>query len=83
MEGTNLLVNLDARGGEVKIEVHDDSGQPIAGYSGPDAATAKDIDELRWSPEWRGTGDLSALQGKTVRLKFNLRKATLYAFQAQ
>jgi hypothetical protein len=83
LAGTKLLINLNARGGELKIEILDGSGQPIAGYSGPDAATAKNIDELHWSPQWRGSSDLSALQGKTVRLKFYLRKATLYAFQAQ
>jgi len=31
--------------------------------------------------EWKVAGDLTALQGKTVKLRFVLKDADLYAFQ--
>ena len=30
---------------------------------------------------WKRHADLSALKGRTIRLRFNLRSAKLYAFQ--
>jgi hypothetical protein len=82
LDGTRLLVNLAARGGEVRIELLDESSQPIASYSGQDSAVAKDIDNLRWSPRWPG-GGLDSLNGKIVRIKFHMQNATVYAFQVQ
>ncbi len=38
------------------------------------------VDELRLQPNWNSK-DLSALKGKTIRLKFYLENAKLYAFQ--
>ena len=81
LDGTKLLVNLDASGGEVRIEIVDESAKPIANYSGEHSAVARDVDQLRWSALWGSTDDLSSLDGKIVRLKFSLRNAKVYAFQ--
>jgi len=35
---------------------------------------------LRLTPQWKSSGDLSSLKGKTVRLKLTLQNAKLYAF---
>ena len=39
------------------------------------------VDELRLEPRWNSNKDLSSLKGKTIRLKFYLYNAKLYAFQ--
>ncbi len=81
LEGDKLLVNVDASAGDVSIEILDEAGQPIPGYSGSDAFSGKRIDELRWQPRWKGHADLSGLKSQTVRLKFTLRNTRLYSFQ--
>ena len=53
------------------------------GYAGKNAESAHGVDELRWQPRWRKQADLSALKNQTVRLRFTLRNASLYAFQVQ
>lgn len=69
--GKELLVRLDAKaGGQVRVMVLDDAtlngawSDPLT-HDGP--AT------------WRGK-EISTLQGRVVRLKFRVKKATLYSF---
>lgn len=81
LEGDKLMINVDAHGGEVSIEVVDETGLPLPGFSGDEAATAKKVDELRWQPHWNQHTDLSTLRSRIVRLKFHLRDAKLYSFQ--
>ena len=79
LAGAGLEVNVDASRGEVRVEVLDSTGQPLAGYAGDDAITLRNVDQLRLSPRWkRPLGDL---KGKTIRLRFHLRRAALYAFR--
>ena len=81
LEGDRLEVNVDAKGGWVRVELLDAAGAPIPGFSGKDAKIHKGIDELRFAPQWKSRGDLSKLKGKIVRLRFTLRNAKLYAFE--
>ena len=70
--GDRLEVNVDAKDGWVRVELLDESGEAITGFS----STSKGVDELRLTPKW----DMSKLKGKTVKLKFTLQNAKLYAF---
>lgn len=81
LEGDKLTVNMAAREGDASVEVLDDSGQPLAGFSGQEVVPATGVDELRWQPRWKEHADLSTLRSKIVRLKFRFRNATLYSFQ--
>ena len=81
LEGDKLMINVDAHGGEVSVEVLDEAGQPLVGYSGDEVVPATKLDELRCQPHWKKHTDLSALRNKVVRLKFRLRDAKLYSFQ--
>jgi hypothetical protein len=81
LHGNNLLVNVDAGGGDVTVEILDEAGKPLAGYSGKDAASARRIDAVRWQPRWKAHADLAALKNKRVCLKFTLRDAKLYSFR--
>ena len=79
MSDTETTVKTDKGG--FRVEVLDATGKAIAGYSGRNAIVFRSIDSLRFRPYWKGASDLSALQGKTIRLKFHLRRSKLYAFQ--
>ncbi len=81
LEGSKLEVNVDAKNGEVVVEVLDEAGQPIPGYSQRDAEVFKALDELRLRLSWKGQENLAVLRGKIIRLKFHLKNAKLYAFQ--
>jgi len=75
LEGDRLEVNIDAKNGWLQIELLDEFGNGIPGYS----ATHKGANELRLVPSWK-TGRLSERQGTVVKLRFTLRNATLFAF---
>ncbi|MCH2582492.1 MAG: hypothetical protein MK133_14990 [Planctomycetes bacterium] len=78
LEGKRLQVNV--AGEKYRVEVLDEKGRPLAGFSGPEAETVSNVDNLRLEPQWKGSL-LSALKGHMVRLKFHLEKARLYSFQ--
>ncbi len=81
LQGATLLANVDARHGDVAVEVLDPAGQVISGYGAADAVTYEGVNELGLRPRWKTKPDLAELVGKTVRLRFRFRLADLYAFQ--
>lgn len=77
--GERLEINADASGGRLAVEILDAAGQSLKGHvSRPIRA-----DSLRTVPQWSGAEDLSKLRGRTVRLRFTLENAKLYAFQVR
>jgi hypothetical protein len=80
LEGDRLEVNVDAKAGWVRVELLDENGKAIPGFSGAVAKQHKGADELRLAPKWKSDGDLSSLKGKTVKLRFTLQNAKLYSF---
>ncbi len=80
-QGKRLELNLDTgAGGYARIEILDESGKPIPGF------TYHDSDELngnsvRMAAAWNGQTDLSKLEGRPIRLHLLMRSAKLYAFQ--
>jgi len=83
LDGNTLEINIDAKAdkGEFRVEALDATGKSISGYAGQHAIVFRNADSLRFRPRWKGASDLSALQGKMIRLKFHLRRSKLYAFQ--
>lgn len=79
-EGDKLEVNVDAKEGWVQIELLDKNSKVIPGFSGKAAKQYKGVDKLRLMPQWKSSGDLSQLKGKTVKLRFTLQNARLYSF---
>jgi len=69
-----LYLNADASHGEVRVEILNEAGAPITGFAKADAPRLT-RDAIRWR-----AADLTALRGRTVRLKFYLRNASLYSF---
>lgn len=61
--------------GSIYVELQDESGQPLA--------SSEELfgDTLDRTVPWKASADLSAHAGKTVRLRFTLKDADLYAIQ--
>lgn len=78
--GGELLVNADARGGELKVRISDERRDVLPGYDYDDCVPITG-DGTAQRIEWKGKS-LDALRGKTVRIEFYLRDAGLYTFRA-
>ena len=75
-----LTLRLPHRGGRVKAEILDAAdGQPIAGFTSDDSIPTV-IDSIDEALRWKDKVCLSELRGKTVRIRFSLLRAELYAF---
>jgi hypothetical protein len=81
LQGDKLQVNVEAPKGRFYVEVLNAEGNPIPGFSVRQAKVFKSVDQLRLHPQWKNNNDLSSLKGKTIRLKFYLENAKLFAFQ--
>jgi len=80
-EGEQLELNINTgAGGMGQVEILDDSGAPIPGFTLSDADQLN-TNNVRAVVTWDGRSDVSALVGRTVRLHFKMRSTKLYAFQ--
>ena len=75
-----LLLNVDAQGGEVRVQITDADGKPIPGFRFQDCRPIA-ADSLDARVEWQQS--LATLRGRVVRLEFSLRKASLFAFETR
>ena len=79
--GRQLVINYaTSAAGSVRVELTDAAGSPIPGF---ELANCSEIfgDEIEEKVEWNGNPDLSALAGKPVRARFQLKDADLYALR--
>ena len=80
-QGNRLSVNFStSAAGSMRVELEDAQGQPIPGFR------LADCDELFGDAiervvTWKSSPDVGALAGKSVRLRFVLEDADLYALQ--
>ena len=76
-DGTQLALNVNSGAlGGCKVEIRDDHGQVLSGYS------LDDCDEIRGNflektLTWKGNADLAALRGRPVQLRFVMRSCKL------
>ena len=75
-----LRLNLDALQGEVRVELLDESGRPLAGHTLEACDTIR-VDELDAVVSWGGNASLAGLKGRDIRLRLVIRNATLYALE--
>jgi hypothetical protein len=76
--GSKLTLNIISRG-ETRVELQDADGKAIPGFSLDDCAPITG-DHIGHNVVWKG-GNLAALAGKPVRLRFVMQRADLFAFQ--
>lgn len=77
--GSYLLVNANAAGAELRVDVLDREGRPIAPYTAASCVPLRS-DSTRARITWDAASDLRALRGQTVRFRFHLSGGSLYAF---
>jgi hypothetical protein len=65
--------------GHVAVEVQDENGTPIPGFTLEDCV-AQSYDDIDRVIRWKSGSDVSALAGKPVRLRFDLRDADVFSF---
>ena len=81
LSGAYLKVNSNASRGKLWVEVIDEEGKPFPGLSAGDCDVFRE-DGVNLEVTWRGSGNLAALQGQTVRLRFYFQdRVKLYGFQ--
>ena len=79
--GNRLTLNFAASAaGSVRVELQDAHGLPIGGHSLDDCPEIYG-DEIAHTVAWRTGADLSPLAGQSVRLRFALSDADLFAIQ--
>ena len=79
-EGDHMVLNVSCEpDGYAAVELLDDSGRPVPGYTRQDCdrITGDSVSEV---VSWRGQADVSRLVGRPVQVRIVLRKARLYAF---
>lgn len=94
-EGDKLTLNVDAKGGQVKVAIVALHGKeytgynvaltnplkkPVRGFGIHDCNPIK-TDSVRQVVTWKGDPDVGNLAGQVVRLRFEMKNAKLYSFQ--
>lgn len=76
--GKYPFVNAAAKG-ELRAEILDEKNNPIAPFTAEHCAPIL-TDSVKSPLKWKGAVDISALAGKTVRLRFHMKNGALYSF---
>lgn len=80
-DGRQLSLNMStSAAGGIRVEIQDESGQPLPGYSLADSVELYG-NSLERVVRWRDQADLSASAGRVVRRRFVMSDADLYSFQ--
>ncbi len=79
--GNRLTINFaTSAAGYVRVELQTAEGKPIPGFTVNDCREQIG-NEIERVVTWRGSSDVSALVGKSVRLRFLMKDADLYSLQ--
>ena len=77
--GDRLVLNAESTGGEIVVELLDDSGRPIPGFEAEHCVPFRG-DSIRHEVVWKRDSRLADLVDKPVKLRFHMRSARLYSF---
>jgi hypothetical protein len=80
-QGERLQLNADtSAGGAIRVQLEDESGDPLAGY---DMSQADEVNgnSVRHIVSWGGRPHVGELAGRVVRLRFLMNGCKLYSFQ--
>ena len=78
-EGARLVVNAACPDGSLRVELLDAKGNVIDAYRRHRCAPFRG-DAVRHTVTWAGKSDVSPLAARTIRVRFLLQQADLYAF---
>ncbi len=77
--GSCLFVNADVGQGELRAEVVDMAGKPIPPYTLENCSPLRANGTIQ-QITWTGDKDLSPLKERVVRLRFQMKRGSLYSF---
>ena len=81
--GSRLVINYSTSSvGSIRVEVLDESGRPLPGFSLEDCDEMIG-DEVNRTVSWKTKTDLATLTGRAVYLRFAMIDADLYSLQFQ
>ena len=78
-KGKYLFVNAAVPDGELRVELLDAKGEPIAPFTAANCVPVKG-DQTKQLVTWNSAKDLSPLAHQPVKVRFHLRRGALYAF---
>ncbi len=79
--GDRLVINAATQeGGKLLVELQDADGKPLPGFAAQDCQAFQG-DQIAHTVSWKGSGDLTTLAGKPIRVRFVLNNADLYSIQ--
>ncbi len=79
--GDRLELNFaTSAAGSIRVEIQDEAGKPINGFAAGDCVEVIG-NEIARVIRWKSGADVSRLAGKTVRLRFVMKDADLYALR--
>jgi len=79
--GNELELNYSTSGaGRMRIEIQDEQGRPLPGFTLKDSRVIYGDDIARIA-KWQDTTDVGPLAGRTVRLRFVMNEADLYSLR--
>jgi hypothetical protein len=80
-KGGKLAMNFaTSAAGSVRVEIQDTGGKALPGFTLDDCPPIFG-DTIERTVTWKSGGDVSALAGKPVRLRFMMKDADVFAFQ--
>jgi hypothetical protein len=80
-QGRHLQINYSSSAaGWVKIEIQDEGGNPVQGFTEADCAEIYG-DQIDCKISWMSGDDVSSLEGRPIRLRFILKDADIFSFQ--
>jgi len=82
-QGTHLILNFStSAAGSLWVEVRDREGAILSGFSEKECDEILG-DEIERAVTWKGSSDISSLQGRSIRLRFVMKDADLYSLYFQ
>jgi len=79
--GSDLMLNFStAAAGGIRVEVQDEEGKPLPGYTLEDCELLVG-DSIERAVKWKRGNDPRALAGRAVRLRFVMKDADIYSMR--
>lgn len=79
-DGKYLFVNADVSHGKLAVEIEDENGNPIIGFTKKDCIVMDKSNSTKQMITWKNNKNLSSLPVKNIRIKFYLTKGDLFSF---
>jgi len=81
-KGNKLLLNVNTSAcGNVKVALLDEHNKQIKGYSLQDCDLIHTTNDINKVVTWNENNDVSILEGKKIKIYFEIRDSELFAFQ--